>query len=201
MTKNEIERFLRLWVAEGIPFAFSIAPMIYEAVREWLAKILNIHTKHITIIGSGRIGYSMAPQPFYGKPFSSNSDLDFTIVSYELFYELCNTFNQWKQDVSQGHVKPRNDEEDKYWKVNLYQVVPNTIRRGFIDANKLPNIYPLTKLINNTRWLLGEKLKLTPKCPQFTKVSFRIYKDLTSFVNQLWISFYKTVQSFSKIIG
>src|SRR5260370_41132477 len=75
---------LRLWVSEGIPVAFSGVPMLYEAIRGWLARELTIHAKAITTIGSARIGYSLAPHPEFGRAFRSTSDLDLTVVEDRL---------------------------------------------------------------------------------------------------------------------
>jgi hypothetical protein len=189
-TRVEREWFLRLWVSEGIPFAFREAPIIYEAMREWIAQKLKIHPKQITVIGSARIGFCMGPRTNYGKPFDSDSDLDLTIVNDKLFDKLHNIFEQWRRDVSEEVVKPRHDKERYYWEDNLNRL-PHTIQKGFIDAWKLPTFrcYPLVIQINNTMWEVTEKLKQTYKAPKIKKVSARIYQDWTSFVNQLSINF------------
>ena len=49
----------RLWVAEGIPYAFRKCPALYEEIRSWLADGLDVDAKEISIAGSGRTGYSL----------------------------------------------------------------------------------------------------------------------------------------------
>ena len=59
----------RLWPSEGIPHAFSQGPALYESVRWWLSKRLNVHAKEISIIGSARLGKSYTLKQL-GKPYS-----------------------------------------------------------------------------------------------------------------------------------
>lgn len=101
----------RLWLSEGIPFAFKIRPGVYEALRMWLARRLDVEAKTITIIGSGRQGFSLSPDETLGRPFGSHSDLDFTVLSSSLFRRLEDDFRRWAQDYTQGAVRPRHDQE------------------------------------------------------------------------------------------
>ena len=45
---------VRLWISEGIPFAFRKCPGLYEEVRDSLAKGLELDAKQISVVGSGR---------------------------------------------------------------------------------------------------------------------------------------------------
>jgi hypothetical protein len=137
MTHDERIGLLRLWVSEGIPFAFSGAPMLYESIRGWLASRLEIHPKTITLIGSARLGYSLAPSPKYGRPFGETSDLDFSAITPDLFTQLAADFERWQADLTAGTVHPRSSIEENYWKENG-QRLPKNIANGFIDPNKIP---------------------------------------------------------------
>ncbi|MFS6701099.1 hypothetical protein, partial [Staphylococcus aureus] len=55
------EAIARLWLSEGIPFAFKKSPALYEVVRVWLGTRLNVDPKEIHLSGSARIGQSLAP--------------------------------------------------------------------------------------------------------------------------------------------
>lgn len=105
----EQECLMRLWLSEGIPFAFRDFPGLYEVVRGWLGSRLSVHPKTITLIGSARIGYSLAPHPAFGRTFSAKSDLDFAVVSEPLFLNLSAAFAKWKYDASTGNVRPTNN--------------------------------------------------------------------------------------------
>lgn len=189
MSRGEKHGFLRLWVSEGIPFAFREIPMLYEALREWLGKHFRVHPKTITIIGSARIGYSLAPSPNYGRLFHSSSDLDFVVVSETLYYDLSKDFWNWKQDFAEGRVIPRNPTQKKYWEENA-QLVPQNISKGFIDGNKIPYLkqYTSAQRVGQARYLVEEKLKITQGAPTVRKATFRIYRDWTAFAAQLAIN-------------
>lgn len=65
----------------------------------------------------------------------------------------------------------------------------NTINRGFIDTNKIPNIEicPTTKKINNAMYLIPLKLKEYHDITT-SKASVRVYKNYHYFYNQLKIN-------------
>lgn len=191
MNRDERRRFIRLWLTEGIPFAFRNAPMLYETVRSWLASQFETHPKLITIIGSARIGYSLAPYPQYGRPFGDGSDLDFVIISENVFCGLSDTFYKWKAEVDMGSVHPKSETQQKYWEDNLNRL-PKNIIKGFVDAYKIPSWfrYPLAQNVANKMWLLKEKLVATPIAPKIRRASVRVYRDWDAFLAQMEINFF-----------
>src|SRR4051812_38340910 len=98
----------RLWLSEGIPYAFMLHPRIYEALRTWLARRLRIQAKDITLVGSGRLGYSLSPNESLGRPFGTHSDLDVSAISGDLFKRLSDTFAMWREDFKLGRASPRH---------------------------------------------------------------------------------------------
>ena len=126
----------RLWLSEGIPFAFRHNPALYEVVRVWLASKLMIDPKDITLIGSARLGHSLFGNPF-GSLFSEASDLDFTVVSAPLFEKLATEFNSWVYAYESGSMSPSNGREQYFGDVNLTRG-PDTLGRGFIDSHLIP---------------------------------------------------------------
>lgn len=193
----ELLAILRMWFSEGIPYAFRANPMLYEIIREWMAMRLQTNPKNLTIIGSGRIGYSVSPLPKFGKEFSTESDLDFSLVDHRVFSELVGTYFQWESDVEVGRSSPRNSRERGFWNDNLKKV-PENIARGFIDPYKVPawTKYTLITTIQDTLYLVGERLKVTPGAPRIKQVSIRVYKDWDSFFRQMCLNFSLTVASF-----
>ena len=191
MNRDERRRFIRLWLTEGIPFAFRNAPMLYEIVRSWLASQFETHPKLITIIGSARIGYSLAPYPQYGRPFGDGSDLDFVIISENVFCGLSDTFYKWKAEVDMGSVHPKGETQQKYWEDNLNRL-PKNIIKGFVDAHKIPSWfrYPLAQNVANKMWLLKEKLVATPIAPKIRRAGVRVYRDWDAFLAQMEINFF-----------
>jgi hypothetical protein len=179
----------RLWLSEGIPYAFKNCPIIYEKIRGWMAYRFGIHAKEITLIGSGRIGYSLAPHPKLGKAFDSTSDLDFSAITNKLFDQCVYAFDLWSDDYSKGIVSATNSAEKYYWGENL-KTVPNNISKGFIDPYKIPlrEKYKIAQLIESTLWMLKEKLMRTKGTPQIKRASLRVYKSWDAFLNQLRIN-------------
>lgn len=180
-----LESIARLWLSEGIPFAFREMPGLYEALRDWMAKRLEIHAKEITLIGSGRQGSSIAP-PKTGKIFNEDSDLDWAAISVPLFQRCAEEFWSWYDDCKNGHAHPRNPNEKRYWDENLL-ACPGNIKRRFIDPYKIPiwDRYPMSRLISNTMWMLKCKCETTTGAPKFRKSSIRIYRDWEAFIRQL----------------
>lgn len=178
----------RLWLSEGIPYAFKQSPGLYESIRSWLGTRLDVDPKEISISGSGRIGQSLAPSKL-GTTFSTESDLDFFIVSSHLFDRMKADFNRWSYDFESSSIHPKNDRERKFWEENNKRG-PQIIHRGFLNSNLVPNhdAYATTKDIAQTMWLLKEKLDVTSNAPTVKAISVRCYKDWGSFVRQMVIS-------------
>lgn len=127
----------RLWLSEGIPFAFKECPGVYESVRTWLSGWLRVAAKEISITGSARLGESLSPKQA-GKPFDEKSDLDFFVVSNALFEKLREDFQSWSFDFESGKARPTNDREAYFWRLNNSRG-PNLIQRGFLDSRIIPN--------------------------------------------------------------
>lgn len=178
----------RLWLSEGIPYAFKKSPILYEEIRSWIATRLDIDPKEISMTGSGRIGQSLVPSKL-GTDFSEKSDLDLFIISENLLDRLRNDFNSWSFDFESGRVKPSNDREEKFWKDNLSRG-HTYFSRGFFDAKLIPNYnkYTCASNIANTMWMLKAKLDVTPNAPKVSEASVRCYKTWADFTRQVSIN-------------
>jgi len=180
------EIIARLWLTEGLPAAFQASPAAYEDLRGWLAAQLCVHPKEVTLIGSARIGYSLAPSPSFGRPFSPRSDLDLSVISDDLFRRLATAFSRFSADYETGAIKPRSERERFLWEQNL-EFGTRNIPRGFLDSNKIPNFtkYQVAQQINQSMWALVKKLEVTPHAPQVRTASARVYRDWRSFVDRV----------------
>jgi hypothetical protein len=187
MSHEDKDSYLRQRMTEGIPFVFHYNPLLYESIRTWLAKKINIHPKDITLIGSGRTGFSFAPPPDFGKKFSDSSDIDLTIISSEKFEKLVADFEKWKNDLALNMVAPKNKKESDFWSQNIASL-PGNINRGFIDTYKIPNLNNHAAFINNALWELGERLNATPSFLRRPKISSRVYKDWRQFTRQFMLN-------------
>lgn len=179
----------RLWLSEGIPHCFRARPSLYEALRRWLALQLDVHAKEITLVGSGRQGFSLSPGPALRRPFGDHSDLDFAVVSKVLFERLEAAFKRWTSDYAEGSVRPRHERERALWEANK-KSVPSGLGRGFIDPHKIPtwNRYPEAQIMGQAKYEAQEKLKATPDAPSVRNISVRVYLGWDSFVRQMAIN-------------
>jgi hypothetical protein len=178
---------LRLYIAEGIPFVFRKAPMLYQLSREWLSLELSISPRDITLIGSARTGFSMSPPPKFGKEFSPKSDLDFSVISECWFEKLLANFQSWSRDYDDGKVVPANNKQKQYWDENIGSSVPHQLDKGFVDPHlisTLPRYSDVVKLLD-ARFRLESKLKASACCPPMKDVSIRVYKDFDHFVSHM----------------
>ena len=178
----------RTWISEGIPVAFEECPAVYDSMRGWLADKLNIHAKQIGLTGSARFGSSFVHVKV-GRDFGPDSDLDFFVVSDTLFGECRADFHTWHEDYRSFKVKPGNSSEGGYWRDNAKRV-PQNIRRGFIDVNKIPahRRYKTAQRTLNTMSQLVRELKKTPKSPSPERASVRCYDGWASLVKQMSLS-------------
>lgn len=200
-TVSELERMiiLRHIIRFNLPFIFKDKPLIFEQIRSYLSYLLNIEEGEILIIGSSKTGFSMSPKQ-YGKVFSEQSDVDFTLINQRLFNNLKNDFDTWRDHYTNKKIQlPASEKETDLWNENLI-VVKRNLNRGFIDSWKLPNrkCCPQAKQINNAMSLIN--LKLKEKFAIITDhASARIYKDFNSFYAQLKLNIDWIIKSYENL--
>ena len=100
----------------------AISSEKYFLLRRTVATNFNIHPNNVLIVGSGKLGFSIAPQKRY-RPFGDSSDLDVVIVSDFLFNLIWRDIRRF---MSQGG----------YWESKSDFV--NYFFRGWIRPDKLP---------------------------------------------------------------
>jgi len=188
---NESERYgiIRLWITEGIPFAFKNNPLLYEEIRAFIARGVNVHTKEVTLVGSGRIGYSLKKK-VWGKEFTPSSDLDFTIISNDLYKNLVNDYQKWVSDFHSRKIIPFSAQQTKTW-IDAIRTVDENIPKGFINTKNLfSNVnYSTVKKCNYTMWKLQERLAHTSNAPKISDVSIRVYSNWRACIKQLQTNF------------
>lgn len=186
---SELDEFgkkilIRGFTTEGIPSAFQYAPLYYEDLKELIAKGFNIPPKDIFLVGSARLGYSLASKK-YGKTMNKDSDLDFVVVSFLFFEKIVTVFKKWEKEFKRKEINPINNKERKYWEKNL-RLVPENIKRGFIDVIKIPSYYTLSHNITEICDFIKREINKynISGMSEVSKVSIRIYKDWDSFFTQ-----------------
>lgn len=180
----------RLWLTEGIPYVFRQCPAVYESMRSWLSVRLEAHAKEIGLVGSARLGRSLAPVKL-GQPFlDHHSDLDLFTVSTGLFERLRTEFSRWRHAFQNHEIVPRDATEKGYWE-NNYMQGAGQITRGFLHDNMIPNLdrYPVQQNIRQSMYELVAKLKSTPLAPRPKEASVRCYTSWDSFIEQTSLNF------------
>lgn len=90
------------------PVAFESDMELFDRVRAHLAGELSVGAETVRLVGSGATGFSLAPRN-YPRAFHPQSDLDFAIVSPELFDSVWNILLTWGHPVR--HRVPAGDKE------------------------------------------------------------------------------------------
>lgn len=186
ITEKEQESFLRHYIINNSPFLFRTNPILFEQITQYLADKLEISPSEVKLIGSAKTGFSISYPPDYGIPFSSKSDLDFSIINEEIYLELEEEFNSWADQFKNKVIKARSDYEEKVWNDNLFEVPKYQLKNGLIDTYKIPNwdAFPKAKLINGSLSLIVLYLKKS----YFIEVkgaSARVYRSWKSFAGQI----------------
>ncbi len=185
VSQKERVDIVRLYFTEGIPYAFIKNPVLYEKIRVWLARHLEVNPKSISITGSARIGYTINPNKIQGTPFTANSDLDFIIVDETFFNNMVIDYFKFVEQLNSK--LSQNQMKYEYLLNQVLEIERSITRYGFIDQWKIPNWSGLSKLnlTNNNLIHLIERMNITNNCPQVSKASIRIFKDWESCVNRL----------------
>lgn len=184
----DLESIARLWISEGIPFAFKDCAGVYEELRFWLACRLRVNAKDITLNGSGRIGFSMAPYK-YGNAFGGSSDFDMSLVDAPLFDKCAVELRAFKEALDAGEVDA-SDTQLKHWS-DYCSRLNKLLADGYINTFQTPPLKDYTPTIVNIRdsmWRASERLKVTESAPPFTKINARLYRSWDDLVNRVAIN-------------
>jgi len=188
LDQDEFQRFLRLYVEEGIPAAFYDAPIVWECVRDSLSARLGVFVKEITIVGSGKIGFSPTPKQF-GKPFSADSDLDFSLIDGDLFEGVMRDARKFSSMVISGALRSKSQGVQAIWIENA-KILGQNINSGFVDSKLVQSDhenFPVCAKINNEASILYDRLRLTGY--PVKSISFRIYQDWGAFSERTRVNY------------
>jgi hypothetical protein len=122
---STLDKVVQNYLFSGVPFAFVGNESDYANLIAHVTAGLALREGDMTLVGSGRIGFSLSPVPGeFGRAFGDESDLDLVIVSAELFdvawleligrvpryYKLPALVKQWHADhvrhVYYGRIWP-----------------------------------------------------------------------------------------------
>ena len=136
-------------VFDGEPIVFAHRPMLYSVVRTHLSDRLGVTPDAMTIVGSGKIGYSLSPDSF-GRPFSPTSDVDVVVVDGRLFDQIWAHLLEWRYP---WHLRKWSNLDRNWGIARLEEFIcghctPNVIKYTGLEYAKL--LRPLRDL--SVRW-------------------------------------------------
>jgi len=180
---DDLKRFASLWIMEGIPYGFRSKPMLYAYLREFISKGLEGPPCLVTVVGSGRLGYSLASGKFPQVFDSTSSDVDCAAISAETFAILSGEFWKWRKLYRSGKIQPSGNK-DRFWPSNSEEV-PENLKKGFINTNRIPNRddFPAASQINNM--LSSATNELALQGVHVKAVTLRVYRDWPSMLRQV----------------
>lgn len=87
---------VRKHIILGEPFAISAA--MFDSLRIDVGAHFNVHPTNVLMVGSGKLGFSIAPSKRY-TPFGNDSDIDLAIISKEIYEEIWNEVFNYDNQV------------------------------------------------------------------------------------------------------
>lgn len=152
LDKTNLVMFIRAYVQERTPAAFASQPMLWEAVREWFAKRLDVHPREIGLSGSAQSGFSLKAAK-RGVPFDPNSsDLDLFLVSEKYLARLDREIRLFISS---------NSGDSNF--AAQAETVERQLRMGYVDLNQIPanhDKYPILAAARNDVSIIVARLRL-----------------------------------------
>jgi hypothetical protein len=110
----------------------KLSPQDYFDLRSKIAKNFGLHPNQVLVVGSAKLGFSIAPDKEYHL-FSDESDIDVALVSSPLFDEFWNQLFSYKEKFP------------NYW--DEYDEFVDYFFRGWIRPDKFPpsDLFSLTE--------------------------------------------------------
>lgn len=127
LDKDSVSNVVNKFILSGNPICFKGNIDSITGLKNKLSSYFSLHKKDMEIVGSAKLGISLSAARF-GKPYDARSDIDFVVVSSDLFdiawHELLKLDFQWYKLLQ----KERVSLTDCY----------HTIHKGYISPDKLP---------------------------------------------------------------
>ena len=170
------------YLLTGVPHIFKDHPLQYISFCETVSRNLDLGSHDVAVIGSTRIGYSLAPDKF-GTPVKPGSDVDTVIVSEHLFKQGAFEVLRWLANC--GPDVPYGDEaKDAEENIELdtdewgrLKSAARNICNGYIAPNLLPDDSDYKqRIFGATNEVATQLLAMKPPGPVW-KVRCRIFRS------------------------
>ena len=101
----------------------------YDEFKIYMSQKLDLHVNNIAIVGSAKLGFSLAPQKNF-KKFQENSDIDLVIVSSSLYRQVWTSFINLSQKY---HLKNYNRITSDIFR-RFVSIKEPDLRNGFFKS-------------------------------------------------------------------
>jgi len=164
------------YISFGSPYIFQSNESLYYDLKKDISSHFNEEIKNIIMIGSAKLGFSIAPSKLW-KNFNDDSDIDIAIISEKLFDEY------WK-DLFEFNIElcdRTEEEEEKY----------NKFLRYFFKGWLRPDLFP--KRFNKKSLWFDYLHSISYKKYGPYKITCAMYKN-TFFFNSYHLSNVKNIR-------
>ncbi|MDE5562768.1 MAG: hypothetical protein K2J01_04395 [Clostridiales bacterium] len=183
LDNKEAEYLIEKHILHNIPFYFKDNMDLLFNIKKQIGEKYNVSITNIYLVGSGQLGFSLAPQKEYrdfvhieSDVYKKRSDLDFAIISERLFGQI------WDEicDYRLGELAHNKEEKE------LFQAFQNYLFKGWIRPDLFPFDFPMKK-----DWFEFFK-QFNPLVNR--QVSCGIFRNETSFLKQYRRSIKELIQ-------
>lgn len=120
---------IRKNLLHGNPVVYHDNEDTYFFLKQKIANYFNVSTSKIVMVGSAKLGFSIAPKKLWNN-FNEESDIDIVVISEEVFDEY------WKELLDFNiNTKARTLEEDQRFREFLEYFLKGWIRPDLFPFN------------------------------------------------------------------
>lgn|GEM_PF-925976 len=158
----------------GTPFVFEGSPDTWNSVRSKLAGDLGSEEEGIFVVGSAKMGYSLAPHK-YGREFGDHSDIDVIVIDADLYDRVWLSILRWH--YRRRHQLPPADRRwDAERRDGLYWGYLNPVGFRYRSLSRSRQLNPARDV--STNWFNAfQALGLLPELAG-RNVGGRLYRTL-----------------------
>lgn len=115
----------------GMPYIFRAEEDKYYSLKREIATEFNVSTSNVIMVGSAKLGYSIAPKKMW-RPIHDDSDIDMVIISDQLFDLF------WRELLNFNINLTYRSEKDQ----EMYNEFLEYFFKGWLRPDKFPFKYP-----------------------------------------------------------
>jgi hypothetical protein len=173
----------KLCILEGTPAVFKGNALKYVIFREQLADRFGVGSQDVCIVGSAKLGFSIAPTQF-GVPFTHTSDVDVVLISEEIFNRGSHDLFTYLRDSPPSSQDVRNycygdapnEPAVDFWELKKVQEAVRNFSFDNFNPGLLPDSHPLRReIFDKISTAAGLFLALQPSVA-VSKIRARIFK-------------------------